>query len=350
MQEITIAAVGDILINGAISMSVKQSGTNLYNFDSIFESVSPYLRAADLTIGNLEVPMKGDTPFIKRKNPQTGFPLFNSPEQLGAALKRNGFDVMVTANNHCLDHGIDGMLRTLQVLDKNGLAHTGTNASLDQSRNHLVMDIKGIRVGILAYTKTTNKIPIPEHMPFAVNLINRQRIKRDLHEIKRKTDLNIVCLHFGQEHRQQPNQQQKRLVQQLFRYGADIILGSHPHVLQPMLRKGARQLAIYSLGNFISIRLNNDPFTNNGLILQLKIRKDGTKTMISRIDWVSTWTYRKFRQGQASYRILPNIATARVQGTLPQISPKQKALMERMQAYNSSLLQGSSMPKSSKRG
>src|SRR4051794_34368313 len=119
MTEIKIAAVGDILINGKISMSVKQPGENNYHFDSIFEEVSPYLQEADLTIGNLEVPLKGDFPFIKRKNPQTGFPLFNAPETLAAALKRAGFDVLTTANNHCLDNGMDGLKRTLKVLDDN---------------------------------------------------------------------------------------------------------------------------------------------------------------------------------------------------------------------------------------
>ncbi|NHN31802.1 CapA family protein [Paenibacillus agricola] len=348
MQEITIAAVGDILINGAISMSVKNKGTNLYNFDSIFESVAPYLQAADLTIGNLEVPLMGDTPFIKKKNPLTGYPIFNAPEPLASALKRNGFDVIITANNHCLDQGVDGMLKTLQVLDDNDLAHTGTNASLSQSRNHLIKDVKGIKVGILAYTKSTNRIPIPKHMPFAVNLLNLQQIKRDLQEIKHKTDLNIVYLHFGKEYHQKPSLQQKKLVNSLLLHGADIILGSHPHVLQPLLRKSPQQLAIYSLGNFVSIRLKNNPYTNNGLILQLTIQKNGSQTLISDIDGLPTWTYRKFQKGKATYRVLPNIPWAWIQSSLPQISPKQRALMERMQAYTLSFLQADSLQKKQK--
>ncbi|WP_372661619.1 CapA family protein [Cohnella sp.] len=259
MIEIKIAAVGDLLINGKICMSVKQTGENIYNFDSIFEEVSPYLQEADLTIGNLEIPLKGDTPFIKKRNPKTGCPLFNAPEQLAPALKKNGFDVLCTVNNHCLDNGMDGLQRTLEVLDENNLTHTGTFASLNQSKEHLIMDVKGIKVGILSYTKGTNRIPIPRHMRWAVNLINEDQIIKDLGELKKKTDLNIVYLHFGKEYHEMPDPKQKKLVKALFRHGADIILGSHPHVLQPLIRTRSNKLAIYSLGNFISIRLKKKP-------------------------------------------------------------------------------------------
>lgn len=338
MQEITIAAVGDILINGAISMSVKQRDANLYDFDSIFEGVAPFLRDADLTIGNLEVPLKGDMPFVKKKNPRTGFPMFNGPEQLAAALKRNGFDVLVTANNHCLDNGIEGLRRTLQVLDANQLAHTGTYAAPEQTRQPLIMDVKGIKVGILAYTKTTNRIPLPNAMRGSVNLINEAQMIRDLREIKPKTDLNIVCLHVGQEYKAAPTLEQRALVRKLLQHGADVILGSHPHVLQPILRTSSNQLAIYSLGNFVSIRLNDNPYTNNGLILQLTIRKDGSRTTINSVDWVSTWTYRNFRGKRPIYRIVPNTAKANIQSRETGISLKQRKLMEQMRIYTSNLL------------
>ncbi|SFL76114.1 poly-gamma-glutamate synthesis protein (capsule biosynthesis protein) [Paenibacillus sp. 1_12] len=338
MQEITIAAVGDILINGAISMSVKQIDTNLYDFDSIFEDVAPILRDADLTIGNLEVPLKGNMPFIKKKNPRTGFPMFNGPEPLAAALKRSGFDVMITANNHCLDNGIEGLRRTLQVLDANQLAHTGTFAVPEQPRQPLIMDVKGIKIGILAYTKTTNQIPLLTAMRGSVNLINEAQILRDLREIKRKTDLNIISLHLGQEYRAVPTQEQRTLVRKLLQHGADIILGSHPHVLQPILRTSSNQLAMYSLGNFVSIRLNDNPYTNNGLILQLTIRKDTDRTTISGVDWISTWTYRNFRGKRPIYRVIPNTAKANIQSRETRISPQQRKLMEHMRTYTSKLL------------
>lgn len=105
-------------------------------------AVAPLLQEADLTIGNLEIPLKGDTPFIKKRNPKTGHPLFNAPEQLASSLKRNGFDVLCTANNHCLDNGMGGLLRTLKVLNENHLAHTGTFASLDQSKQFLTLGVK----------------------------------------------------------------------------------------------------------------------------------------------------------------------------------------------------------------
>lgn len=340
MTEIKIAAVGDLLINGKICMSVKQKGENTYNFDYLFEAVAPLLQEADLTIGNLEIPLKGDTPFVKKRNPKTGFPLFNAPEQLASSLKRNGFDVLCTANNHCLDNGMSGLLRTLEVLDENLLAHTGTFASLDQSKQLLIMDVRGIHVGVLSYTLGTNRIEIPKDNRWAVNLINEDKIKKDLCEIKTNTDLIIVSLHFGIEYHSMPDQKQIKLVNTLFQHGADIIIGSHPHVLQPLIRTKSNKVAIYSLGNFISVRLHNNPYTNNGLILQLKIKKEEcSRAVITEVDWVPTWTLRRFHKGSASYRILPNQQNnLQIHNLKGDISLLDKIMMEKMYAYTTSLL------------
>ncbi|MBD0380815.1 CapA family protein [Paenibacillus sedimenti] len=340
MTEIKIAAVGDLLINGKICMSVKQKGKNTYNFDYLFEEVAPQLQEADLTLGNLEIPLKGNRAFIKKRNPKTGCPLFNAPEELAAALKRNGFDVLSTANNHCLDNGMDGLLRTLEVLDENHLAHTGTFASRDQSKQFLIMDVKGIKVGILSYTQGTNRIAIPKDALWSINLINEDKMIKDLAEIKPLTDLIIVSLHFGNEYHKKPDQKQKKLVKTLFQYGADIILGSHPHVLQPLIRTKSNKIAIFSLGNFISIRLRNNPYTNNGLILQLRVKKEEcSRAIITEVDWVPTWTLRRFKKGTASYRILPNLQKEiQLQNFREDIPLIDKKMMEKMHAYTSSLL------------
>ncbi|MBP1996578.1 CapA family protein [Paenibacillus eucommiae] len=350
MTEIKIAAVGDLLINRNICMSVKSPGEHLYTFDSLFEEVAPYLQEADLTIGNLEIPLKGDKPFIKKRNPKTGCPLFNCPEQLAATLKRTGFNVLTTANNHCLDNGIGGLQRTLQVLNENGLAHTGTFATREQSRKKLIVDVKGIKIGILAYTRSTNGISVPKHMPWSVNRINEDKIKKELSQIKQECDLAIVCLHFGQEHRQIPNLGQRKLVNSLLQHGADIILGSHPHVLQPILRTKSQKLAIFSLGNFISIRLNNDPYTNNGLILQLSIKKEGSsRAKLVGVDWIPTWTLRKLQNNQVSYRVLPNLQQLHTKEFNKNLTPKQLMMMEKMFTHTSTIL-NTSLPSGPKKG
>lgn len=290
--EITISAVGDILMKQKLIDSAKIPGKNRYQFDSMFKHVAPLLRAADLSIGNLETTFSGRTNPYERRNPKTGFPLFNCPDELAKTLKKTGFNVLTTANNHCLDGGIWGLKRTLRILDKNALQHTGTFRFEADSKRFLIQNVKGIRIGILAYTKGTNSIPFPEQQRWLVNLIDTQKMRTDLKRLKPQVDLLIVCLHFGREYRQIPDPGQVNLVKWLFRHGADVVLGSHPHVLQPMLLTPQRKFAIFSLGNFISSRLRKNPFTLNGVIIQLQVKKENSgKTTISGVRYIPTWVY-----------------------------------------------------------
>jgi poly-gamma-glutamate capsule biosynthesis protein CapA/YwtB (metallophosphatase superfamily) len=337
MDEITIAAVGDILINGKISLSAKIPGTRKYNFNKIFEAVTPYLKEADLTIGNLETPISGDQPFIKMKNSRTGFPLFNCPEDLSPALKKAGFDVLTTANNHCLDNGNIGLFRTLQVLDEQEIAHTGTFASKVDSEQFLIQEVNGIQVGILSYTKHTNRIPIHKDIPWSVNLIEEEKINSHIEHLKEQADLIIVCLHFGQEYRSIPNKEQYKLVENLLHRGADIILGTHPHVLQPILKTQDHKIAAYSLGNFVSIRLKYNPYVSNGMVLLLTVRKEDSKTMVTDVNHISTWVQRIYQGRFMKYRIIPNIEMVNVHSRSSPISTKEKRLMMKMRKYSKGL-------------
>ncbi|TVY07281.1 CapA family protein [Paenibacillus cremeus] len=272
-QEITIAAVGDILMSTSLIESSKRD-SDMYDFSSIFRHVAPMLQQADLTIGNLEIPLAGREKRYTKKNHRTGFYMFNCPDELAQALKDTGFDVLTTANNHCMDRGIKGLNRTLVVLDQLGIAHTGTYRTKEDAQQFTIQEVEGIKVGILAYSKSTNKIPVPSHQTWCINLTDERKMLSDLKELKKHVDLAVVCVHFGVEYKHMPSLKQKRIVHSLLAAGADIILGSHPHVIQPAVYLENKQFVVYSMGNFISTTLNNNPYTRNGVIVQLRVTKD----------------------------------------------------------------------------
>ncbi|TVY11761.1 CapA family protein [Paenibacillus cremeus] len=336
MPEIRIAAVGDLMVKlHLISEARLPDG---YSFDRLFSEVAPFLKRADLTIGNLETTFAGSDSGTHRKRKSAG-PLFSCPDEFAHALKKAGFDVLTTANNHSLDTGVKGLVRTLDILDQNGLAHTGTFRSLKESRSYLIRDVQGIRVGILSYTKGTNRIPDPAGKPWMVNRIAPRRIVRDLQKLKAKTDLIVVCLHFGSEYFYHPTAGQKRLVSLLFRKGAHIILGSHPHVLQTSAVRGKRHLAIYSLGNFVSTRLKNNPHTQSGIILNVKVSKPRKgKVSIQSVSYVPTWVHRNrsVQPGQAQTQVIPNTSEQKEL----QLSSEEQQLMKQMLRRTAKLLGG----------
>lgn len=314
MVTIHIAAVGDILMWKRQIASAKLPGMTSYAFDSMFKEVTPYLRRADLTIGNLETTLSGRESVYQTKNPKTGWPKFNCPDELAGALKRAGVDVVTTANNHCMDRGIKGLRRTLEVLGKQGLAHTGTYRTRMQSQQLLVRNVKGIRVGILSYTYGTNGIPVPNEMAWAVNRIQITKIRTDIQRIKKQADIALVVLHFGSEFQRFPNAKQKLLVQQLFQHGADIVLGVHPHVLQPMVLKRVREpsghwtrkFVVYSLGNFISDGMMGKIHSDSGVIVDIAVVKDEKGAVrVDSVRTVPTWVHKFSHHGMTRFRVLP---------------------------------------------
>lgn len=320
MTTITIGAIGDLLMKNPIIDSARIGRTNRYAFGPIFAGVAPQLRNNDLLIGNLETTFSG-TPWFgsnpnrvgryELRNKRTGNPLFNCPDELASTLKKTGFHVMTTANNHCADGGMYGLNRTLGILDSLGIKHTGTARSLEESRGQLIMYVKGIDIGILSYTYGTNRMPVSQ--PHKVNLIEPRRIAADIDRIRRKSDFVIVCLHFGTEYRTRQNAEQRRLVALCFKHGANVVLGAHPHVLQPVVTSKVRdkygvvktRVAAYSLGNFLSHKLHNRIDTIRAMILKLTITKDAKgSTDIVRVGRIPTIA-RSFKQnGQKTFRLV----------------------------------------------
>lgn len=308
MPELKLSAVGDILMIGPILSLAKLKGQDKYDFDPLFDGVAPYLQQSDFVIGNLETPLAGRESHYTQKNHRTGFSMFNCPDELAPALRHTGFHFVTTANNHCMDRGEAGLTRTLQMLDKHGLEHTGTFASNPGQDNHWIKEVKGIRLGIASYTRTTNRNPLPQGKPWAVNMVdpnNPSKLLEHVRRLKRQVDVVIVCIHVGTECCLYPNAAQKRLVELLFKNGAHLVLGCHPHVVQPVVSRNGK-LAIYSLGNFASTRLYHNPNTDCGLILQVTIAKGpGGQIGISNVNYVPTWSARLKTSSGTRYKILP---------------------------------------------
>lgn len=312
MKTVKISAVGDILMwEKQIQAALKAKNT--YSFDYIFKDVAPYLKHADITIGNLETTFSGRELRYQTKHPHRNWPKFNCPDELAGTLKKARFDVLTTANNHCLDRGDVGLQRTLDILDQNKIKHTGTYRSKRESTKDLIVDVNGMKIGILAYTYGTNRHPIPKDKPWAVNVIGKEMLKR-IYAVKKKVDLTIVSLHFGYEFKQFPCRAQRVWAQRCFEHGADIILGAHPHVIQPMKTKWVKDMdgisknrfVIYSLGNFTSKRMRKNIDTTTGLILNLKLSgNDKGDLGIKGIEYIPTWVQQKDLTRKGFYKLLP---------------------------------------------
>jgi poly-gamma-glutamate capsule biosynthesis protein CapA/YwtB (metallophosphatase superfamily) len=306
-RKVTLMAVGDIMVHQEQLEAAWDVQRKTYDFSPFFAKVSPILQQGDIVIGNLETTLSGsDLRF-------TGYPQFNSPESLAAVLKQTGFTVLTTANNHSLDRREQGVLRTIAHLDQAGLAHTGTFRSEKERNQPLILEKNGIRLAVLAYSYGTNGIPIPKGKPYLVNLIQPDLIKADIARAKAiGADLVAVGLHFGAEYQRTPNQTQKKIADFAIQAGADLVIGHHPHVVQPYEWRTVTQpdgskrtgFVAYSLGNFISAQRHE--YKDVGGILKLTIHKraDG-KTVLESPEFIPTYVHYYRKTGKRHYVIYP---------------------------------------------
>ncbi len=307
-QDITInmAVVGDIMCHTTNFHDAYDDTNDTYNFSKVFVDIQDYIKNADLAIGNLE------TTFAGKDVGYTGYPTFNTPEQLAKNISDIGIDVVSTANNHSLDKRYDGLVHTLDELDKVGLSHTGTYRSKEEQDTILVKNINGITFAFLSFTYGTNGIPVPSDKTYCVNLIDETLI---LDQISKAKSLNpdVICvnMHWGDEYKLVQNSTQEDLAKLLFSNGVDIILGSHPHVLQPMekrtilLEDGTTKegFLIYSLGNFMSGQVIEN--TRNSIILQLQITKHAdNKISIDSYNYVPIYMLDNGAGSKDRYKIL----------------------------------------------
>ena len=297
--------MGDIMAHGSQIRAGVDSTSGLHDFYPVFEKVSPIINQADYAIANLEVTLGG--------KPYSGYPRFSAPEQLAVAARQNGIDVLVTANNHSCDRRKTGILKTIRSLDSLKIKHTGTFADslARDSTNLLVLSKGNIRVGLLNYTYGTNGIPVPK--PTIVNLIDTVQMAKDIIAAQADSlDKLIVVLHWGYEYQSQPSAPQKKLAGFLFGKGVDIIVGAHPHVLQPMHYFPAdstskERLVAYSLGNFVS---NQRPRKRDGgAMLSITLTKHEGETLISNKGYHLVWVNKPIIDGRTTFQVIPAAAT-----------------------------------------
>lgn len=285
--------------DGQIASALNDS-TGIYSYDSVFKYISPVISAADVAIGNLEVTLGGA--------PYKGYPAFSSPDALAAACRNAGFDILVTANNHSADRGAKGIARTIRVLDSLGIQHTGTWVSSEARDSLLPLMITrdSIRLALLAYTYGTNGIvvPPPALVSYIDTIVAAAEIRRSS---EAGADRTIVFIHWGTEYDTLPDMHQKRTAAALLRSGADIVIGSHPHVLQPMTAEkdssGYRRPVVWSMGNFVSNQRTRR--RDGGAMIRLDLTLRGDTVAITDAGYILTWVYTPTEEGKRRFYILP---------------------------------------------
>lgn len=308
IEEVSITAVGDIMMHSPQFKSAYVGGEQEYDFYPVFGPIEDYIQEGNIAIGNLE------TTFAGKSQGYSGYPMFNSPEQLAEALKQTGFDIITTANNHSLDRRSNGLKRTLDVLDANGLDHAGTYRSPEEQDALLIKNVNDVKIGFMAYTYGTNGIPIPKEEPYLVNLIDKKQMEEDIQKAKDEdVDIIVTSVHFGNEYQRQENDEQRELVDFLLEQGVDVVLGSHPHVIQPMEIRNVTTIdgeekeafVIYSLGNFVSNQ--RDRYKDSGLILNISFEKNfkTQETTLEKVEYTPTWVDKSYANGKVYYHVLP---------------------------------------------
>ena len=302
----TLTAIGDVMCHNTQYWDAYQKETNTYDFSYVFNDIKFDIQKGDIAVGSLE------TCFAGEERGYSNYPTFNSPDSLAYSLKDIGIDVLSTAGNHCLDMGFDGLSRTIDVLNKADISHLGTYQTQEGRDKILFKYTKGLKVAFINYTYGTNGIPVPSDKPYCVNLIDKDLIKKDIESAKSQdADVIVACMHWGTEYQTSANKEQEDLADFLFQNGVNIILGNHPHVLQPMekrtvtLEDGSTQdgFIIYALGNFICDQ--NAENTRNSIILNLSITKqvDGSIT-IDNVDYIPIYMYKDTSKSVQKMKVL----------------------------------------------
>jgi poly-gamma-glutamate capsule biosynthesis protein CapA/YwtB (metallophosphatase superfamily) len=315
----TLLAVGDLMCHATQLRAARSGGR--YDFTPAFAPVARTVSSADIALGNLETTLSNLPPWM-------GYPKFRSPPSYASALKRTGFDVLSTANNHTLDGGAKGVRNTSKVLDQLKIAHVGSD-------NHTIAIVsrRGIKIAFLSYTFGTNGIGSP--FKGAVNRLNLGQMRRDIKSAHKHSDFVVVVVHWGKEYSRTPEHATRKLGRALIDSGADLILGSHPHVVRPIERYHGHYI-VYSMGNFISGQSKSK--TDLGIMVQAKIVKRASGTVVAKLKVLPVYRDRTSGAGRRSYRTV--LIDRALSGRESMISGSDKRTMRSYRAYCRKMFKG----------
>lgn len=320
----TIRSAGDVLIHVPIYTAAKTAEG--YNFDNVFTYTESLIEDCDYFVANLETTLAGTG------KPYSGFPRFNSPDAIADALKKAGVDCLLTANNHTFDKNGEGVLRTQKVLKEKGITYTGTRET-EEGRKFIIAKVNDIKFGIICYTyetpssegrKSLNGLLVDTATAPLINSFKPSDpspfyddLKEQMKKMKKKgADVITVYLHWGEEYQLSPNNKQKEIAQKLCDMGVDVIIGGHPHVVQPVdlltsENKKNKTVCVYSMGNVLSNQRRaymglKSGHTEDGLTFEMTFSKysDG-KVVFESVKSIPTWVHVYSQGGKKVYNIVP---------------------------------------------
>lgn len=301
-----IMANGDLLYHDIIYISAKKAdGT--YDFHENFEYVKPWLKQADLVLGDFEGTVNKD-------HYLAGYPLFNAPGEVMDAIKDAGYQVLDLAHNHILDSQIEGVVSTADAIEKAGMTPVGVYTHESRDKAPLVIkEVNGIKVAILAYSYGFNGIEqsiSQEDYNRYLSDLDEDKMKAEIERAEKEADITIIMPQMGVEYQIEPTEEQKKLYHKMIDWGADIIFGGHPHVVEPaetVEKDGDKKLIIYSMGNFISNQrietmqdVENAKWTERGVLMDVTIKKKSGKTTIETAQAHPSWVSRTPKGGYSS--------------------------------------------------
>lgn len=304
VQKMKLLFAGDIMQHEAQLMAAK-TAEGTYSFSDCYRHIKGTISAADIAIGNLETPIG--------RNRFSGYPSFCAPDSFLHAAVDAGFDVLLFANNHCLDKGKAAAMYTLDLMDSLQVAHCGVYRNIYERRERypLIIEKNGMRIALLNYTYGTNGHNIPA--PMVVNLIDKEVIARDIIDAKMMApDVIIACMHWGDEYVSLPPKRVKELAQWLIEQGVDHVIGNHPHVIQPIELLFNEEecnwnTIAYSTGNLLSnMSLRR---TDGGIMISMGLRRILNYTTVSSLGYIYTWIAPKNNNGKRDFTIYPAATT-----------------------------------------
>lgn len=330
--DITLLNAGDIMYHNTQLKSAYNSSTGKYDFSNDFKYMQPIVSAADYAVVNFETT-------TANQNKYEAYPTFNSPLETLTSIKETGYDMLLFANNHCYDNKKAGFLATLNQFKNYGFEYIGAKTS-EEDKSYVVKDINGIKLGMMNYTDTItqptskyytiNGISINDGCDKLMDIYVRNQYDKLYNEVALRisdmkaqgADLIIMYIHWGDEYQLEPVSSQKIVAQKLCDLGVDVIIGGHPHVIEPMEMLTSKTdpnhstICFYSLGNYISnqnrlsfqdLAQSIRPYTENGLTVTLTIRKYNTgDVFVKSIEYTPTWVHRYSRgNGYYNYNVVP---------------------------------------------